>query len=363
MQQQMQHEINDRERKLLILERAAADNLHAVRAEILQIFESRITGSTPSEEVMLSPPEMPAGFPNSQEMEPHAAPQRSTSRKKTRDSDIPPSLSSDTAKQRPIETESLITKTEAFPTPDADAEAPRTALAIPEGNFHGTECPETTTETPVDGTTEVPNPFSSFECEGEAPLDQNDFSPQASMSEKCQAISPEILSFSAGDDATGLSADASQSAPMLADISFSEESPASVWGGEFGGDDGGSVTFIPDRTLAGVPCSSPESLAALYESSNKINTAPEGFKIQKSTAAVCAVTRNNSSEIYLVWQMTETKQSLVCTPERQPRDEASFRKIFHEAIFYFECIGFMMSAVDLSQPSMKNNAYCRLPVS
>ena len=123
-----------------------------------------------------------------------------------------------------------------------------------------------------------------------------------------------------------------------------------------------TTTFMPNMSLAAIPCMAPDSIVTLFESSNKIQTVPSGFKIQKSGGYICAVKRNSVPEIFLVWQMLESKESLIYTPQQQPGDDVSFRQILQDALFYFESVGFMMSEVDLNSHQIKAGALKKIQI-
>lgn len=123
------------------------------------------------------------------------------------------------------------------------------------------------------------------------------------------------------------------------------------------------TSFSPDRSLSAIPCATPDSLVAVYESSNKIQTVPDGFKIQKSGGYICAVKRNKVPEIYLVWQMLESRQALIFKPKKQPGDNSSFQRILQEALFYFESVGFMMSEVELKSPQDKSGTLKKIQMA
>jgi hypothetical protein len=123
-----------------------------------------------------------------------------------------------------------------------------------------------------------------------------------------------------------------------------------------------SIEFTPDRSLTGIPCPSSDAIVGLYESCNKVEAAPAGYKIQKSGSCICVVDQNGSQEIYLAWQMLESNQVLVFTPTQQPRDQETFQEALQNALFYFESVGFMMSPTDLSAPQVRNRALSRLPI-
>jgi hypothetical protein len=120
---------------------------------------------------------------------------------------------------------------------------------------------------------------------------------------------------------------------------------------------GDSATeFRLNRQLAKVHCPSPDDLVVLYESQNKVQTVPDGFKIQKSGGYICAIKRNGTPEIFLVWKMLESKQAVYFTPRQQPKDEQGFQQVLQDALFYFDSVGFMMSPVDLNGAASRSDA-------
>ena len=145
-------------------------------------------------------------------------------------------------------------------------------------------------------------------------------------------------------------------------VGFMPETDATTPEIDMNDSEGPLTKFNPNNSLKGIPCASTESIVALYESANKIQTVPDGFKIQKSGSYICAINHNGASEIYLAWQMLESNQVLVYTPSHQPRDDKAFRRVLNDALFYFESVGFMMSPVDLSVPQTRARALKQIPV-
>lgn len=172
-------------------------------------------------------------------------------------------------------------------------------------------------------------------------------SPQNCAPQSCMAEA-EIISDSSSLEV----ASEAENAPEESDIYCRQ-----IFAGETGdsgamhagaGNDGGATEFTPAKQAATFPPVSPDDLFELYESENKVQAVPDGYRVQRSGGYVCAVNCGGKREIYLIWQMLESKQVQLYTPRQQPQDEESFRKVLQDALYYFDSIGFMMTPVDLS---------------
>ena len=67
--------------------------------------------------------------------------------------------------------------------------------------------------------------------------------------------------------------------------------------------------------------------------------------------------------IYIAWHMPESGRVAVYVPQQQPSDKESCATILHDAIQYFEIIGFMMEKHDLgATPQKQRSVVKKIPV-
>jgi hypothetical protein len=191
--------------------------------------------------------------------------------------------------------------------------------------------------------------IEAFAAENEATVSDETSNTAAVESPVVAGLLPEQCASKEDDQVT----------PLVLESLASDTSELSPF--QVSADTGHAVTeFMLDSQLTIVPCAAPEDLVALYESSNKVQTALDGFKTQKSGGYICAVNRNGNPEIFLLWEMLESNQAVLYTPRSQPKDENSFQQILQDALFYFDSVGFMMSPVDLSVPVNRSNAISKI---
>jgi hypothetical protein len=133
--------------------------------------------------------------------------------------------------------------------------------------------------------------------------------------------------------------------------------------GNFYSDQGYSSTeFTIDPDINSIEYSAPGEIVALFYSSNTVQAVPVGSAIQKCKGYVVGMKKAGSYLAYVVWYLTESKKSVICTPEHQPEDSSECISILKDAVTYFEIVGFMMEFEELgSSTKSYRKAFKRVP--
>src|SRR6185369_1759969 len=134
--------------------------------------------------------------------------------------------------------------------------------------------------------------------------------------------------------------------------------------GSFYSDQGYSSTeFSIDPAITSIEYSDPGEIVALFYSSNTVQAVPVGSSIQRCKGYVIGMRKADSYLTYVVWYLTESKKSVICTPEQQPEDSSECIRILKDAVTYFEVIGFMMEFEELGDSSRSyRKALKKVPV-
>jgi hypothetical protein len=133
--------------------------------------------------------------------------------------------------------------------------------------------------------------------------------------------------------------------------------------GSFYSDQGYSSTeFTIDPDINSIEYSDPGEIVALFYSSNTVQAVPVGSAIQKCKGYVVGMKKSGSYLAYVVWYLTESKKSVICTPEHQPEDSSECISILKDAVTYFEIVGFMMEFEELgSSTKSYRKAFKKVP--
>jgi len=108
-----------------------------------------------------------------------------------------------------------------------------------------------------------------------------------------------------------------------------------------------STEFSIDPSITSIEYSDPAEIVALFYSSNTVQAVPVGSSIQRCKGYVVGMKKADSYLTYVVWYLTESKKSVICTPEQQPEDSSECIRILQDAVTYFEVVGFMMEFEEL----------------
>lgn len=131
------------------------------------------------------------------------------------------------------------------------------------------------------------------------------------------------------------------------EVSFSSQQ-ASFSSDPFGSSEAtGSIDFVPDKSLKGVPYSCSTEVSEVYRSYNTIHVAPTGKRPQKCDGFVCLVSEGGRSKVYVAWWMHSSGEALICVPEHAVDGEDSCRRMMREGIGYFERVGFLIDRLRL----------------
>ncbi|MFZ2948772.1 MAG: hypothetical protein WA003_04745 [Desulfuromonadaceae bacterium] len=138
-------------------------------------------------------------------------------------------------------------------------------------------------------------------------------------------------------------------ADELKELSFGSQQ-ASFSSDPFGSAEStGSIDFLPDKSLKGIPYSVSTDVVEVYRSYNTINVAPTGNRPQKCDGFVCLVTEGGKCQVYVAWRMNSSEESLICLPDCVAEGEDSCRRILGEGIAYFEKVGFLVDRLPLEE--------------
>jgi len=122
--------------------------------------------------------------------------------------------------------------------------------------------------------------------------------------------------------------------------------------GSFYSDQGYSSTeFSIDPSITSIEYSDPAEIVALFYSSNTVQAVPVGSSIQRCKGYVIGIKKSGSYLTYVVWYLTESRKSVICTHKQQPEDSSECIRILKDAVTYFEVIGFMMEFEELGDSS------------
>jgi hypothetical protein len=109
----------------------------------------------------------------------------------------------------------------------------------------------------------------------------------------------------------------------------------------------GSIDFVPDKSLKGIPYSVSTDVVEVYRSYNTIHVAPAGKRPQNCDGFVCMVTEGGQTQVYVAWRMNSSGEALICLPEHAADGDDSCRRILSEGIGYFERVGFFIDRFHL----------------
>jgi len=133
--------------------------------------------------------------------------------------------------------------------------------------------------------------------------------------------------------------------------------------------DSGSTIIRYSPQVSVISYQSTQDIVDLYGSANVIRARPEGRRSQDCSAYVCVIEREGKTAIHLAWHLIDSKEVLICLPEKQPEGRESYARVLQDAIFYFESIGFMMDRLELPPDScrqlklLEKIGICKMDVS
>jgi len=108
-----------------------------------------------------------------------------------------------------------------------------------------------------------------------------------------------------------------------------------------------STDFSIDPSITSIEYSDPSEIVALLYSSNTVQAVPVGSSIQRCKGYVVGMMKSGSYLTYIIWYLTESKKSVICTPQQQPEDSSECVRTLQDAVSYFETVGFMMEFEEL----------------
>jgi len=108
-----------------------------------------------------------------------------------------------------------------------------------------------------------------------------------------------------------------------------------------------STDFSIDPAITSIEYSDPAEIVALFRSSNTVQAVPVGSSIQRCKGYVIGMMKSGTYLTYIIWYLTESKKSVICTPGQQPEDSSECIRTLQDAVSYFETVGFMMEYEEL----------------
>ena len=135
-------------------------------------------------------------------------------------------------------------------------------------------------------------------------------------------------------------ADGGDASVFSQQVSFASDPFASIEAADY-------ISFLPDKSLNGIPYASPADVVEVYRSYNTIHAAPTGKRAQRCDGFACLVTEGEQSRVYVAWRMNSSGEVLVCLPEHVSGGDESCRRALRDGIGYFERIGFVIDRLTL----------------
>ncbi len=124
-----------------------------------------------------------------------------------------------------------------------------------------------------------------------------------------------------------------------------------------------SVMFHLDSSLTNISYISPDEIIEVHNSLNMARINPEGHKTQNCSAYICVVKNQATLSVFVALYLSESKLTIVYTPNRQPTDQVSQSFIVNEAINFAETVGFMMDRMQLdSESSVRAATISTIPI-
>ena len=103
--------------------------------------------------------------------------------------------------------------------------------------------------------------------------------------------------------------------------------------------------FRPDWDLAGLPCKSPDQVLQAWESVSNVQLMLEGYPSQYCSAFLVVLKQGRGRHLYLLFNLRESRYTLVCVPGKPPTDEASLAKAVEEGLKYLKMSGFELNRI------------------
>jgi hypothetical protein len=103
--------------------------------------------------------------------------------------------------------------------------------------------------------------------------------------------------------------------------------------------------FRPDWDMHGLPCRSADQVVQSWESVYNVQLSLEGYPSQYCAAFLVLVEQAGRRQLYLLFNLKQSRHLLVCIPGQPPADEAALLKLIDEAKRYLKKSGFEIEKI------------------
>lgn len=100
------------------------------------------------------------------------------------------------------------------------------------------------------------------------------------------------------------------------------------------------VLFRPDWDLEGLPCQDSGQVFKAWESVFNVQISMEGYPSQYCMAFMVVLRLKKQKRLYMLYRLKDTKHTLVCVPDKTPKDEDSLKKTIKEGLKFLRMSGF-----------------------
>ena len=103
--------------------------------------------------------------------------------------------------------------------------------------------------------------------------------------------------------------------------------------------------FRPEWDLQALPCKSAEQVLQAWGSVSNVQLSLEGYPSQYCTAFLVVLKLGRQKQLFVLFNLKESKHKLVCVPSKPPGDEASLNKLIGEGQKYLQMSGFELEKI------------------
>ncbi|MHB8708034.1 MAG: hypothetical protein ACYC9I_04105 [Desulfuromonadales bacterium] len=103
--------------------------------------------------------------------------------------------------------------------------------------------------------------------------------------------------------------------------------------------------FRPDWDLQALPCKSADQVLQAWGSVSNVQLSLEGYPSQYCTAFLVVLKFGRQKQLFVLFNLKESKHKLVCVPGTPPGDEAGLNKLIGEGQKYLQMSGFELEKI------------------
>lgn len=103
--------------------------------------------------------------------------------------------------------------------------------------------------------------------------------------------------------------------------------------------------FRPDWDLQALPCKSADQVLQAWGSVSNVQLSLEGYPSQYCTAFLVVLKAGRQKQLFVVFNLKQSKHKLVCVPSKPPTDEAGLNKLIGEGQKYLQMSGFELEKI------------------